>query len=87
MTLIISNNAQGTPEWFKDRLGKATGSKASVICSKGRTKVTESTTRENYRYQLALERINGVSGEVEFTNRHIERGKELEEWARKSYEL
>ena len=87
MNLIISNNTQGTQEWLNDRLGKATGSKASIIISKGRTKGTESITRRNYKYQLAIERITNVCGELEFTNRHIERGKELENIARRVYEI
>jgi hypothetical protein len=87
MNLIISNHVQGSLEWHEDRLGKATGSKASIITSKGKTKGSESITRKNYKYQLALERITRVLGETPFTNKHLERGKELEKYARMFYEL
>lgn len=85
--MIISNHEQGTPEWISDRLGLATGSKADVITSKSRTKGAESTQRRNYRFQLALERIIGKSGEKQFSNDHMERGKELEKFARMAYEI
>lgn len=85
--LIISSNEQGTPEWFKDRLGKVTGSKADAVVAKGRTKGSESTTKRNYKFQLALERITGQVVENDFTNKHMERGKELEKFARMAYEV
>jgi hypothetical protein len=85
--MIISNNPQRSPEWFADRLGKATGSKADVITAKGKTKGTESTQRRNYRFQLALERITGKSCEKQFSNEHTERGNELEKFARMAYEI
>lgn len=85
--MIISNHQQGTPEWLSDRIGLATGSKADVITAKGRTKGSESTQRRNYRFQLALERITGKSCEKHFTNDHMERGKELEKFARMAYEI
>lgn len=85
--LLISNYDQGTPEWFADRLGKATGSKANAILAKAKTKSGESTVRRNYRFQLALERVTRKPVELSFTNSHIERGKELEKFARMAYEI
>ena len=73
--LIISEHEQRTPKWFADRLGKATGSNASAILAKGKTKGSESTTRRNYRFQLALERITNQSNESDFTNSHMQRGR------------
>lgn len=84
--LIISNHEQGTPEWFADRLGKATGSNASAVTAKGKTKGTEATTRRNYRFQLALERITGKPTEAMYKNAHMERGNELERFARMAHE-
>lgn len=85
--LIISSHEQGTPEWFADRLGKATGSNASAITAKGKTKGTEATTRRNYRFQLALERITGKPTEPMYKNAHMERGNELEKFARMAHEI
>jgi len=85
--LIISANEQGTPEWFVDRLGKATGSNASAVIAQGRTKGSEATTRRNYRFQLSLQRITKKISEENFTNKHIERGNELEKFARMAYEI
>jgi hypothetical protein len=87
MKLIISNNAQGTQEWLNDRLGKATGSKASAIVSRGRSKGSDSIIRHKYKLQLALERITGVSQERDFSNKHMERGNGLEGRARQTYEV
>jgi len=85
--LIISSHEQGTPEWFADRLGKATGSNASAIMAKGKTKGTEAVTRRNYRFQLALERITGKPTVEMYKNSHMERGNELERFARMSHEI
>lgn len=85
--LIISSHEQGTPEWFADRLGKATGSNASAITAKGKTKGSESTTRRNYRFQLALERITGQPTVEMYKNSHMERGNELEKFARMAHEI
>ena len=85
--LIISEHEQRTPKWFADRLGKATGSNASAILAKGKTKGSESTTRRNYRFQLALERITNQSNESDFTNSHMQRGIEVEPFARMAYEV
>jgi putative phage-type endonuclease len=87
MMLIISQHEQKTPEWYADRLGKATGSHAQEIQAKGKTKGTEATTRKNYKFQLALERITRKIPEDTFTNKHIERGNELEKFARMAYEI
>jgi hypothetical protein len=48
---------QRTPEWFAARLGKATGSRISDIVA--RTKSGYSTSRENYLYELVVERMTG----------------------------
>ena len=85
--LIISSHEQGTPEWFADRLGKATGSNASALTAKGKTKGTEATTRRNYRFQLALERITGKPTVEMYKNAHMERGNELERFARMAHEI
>ena len=87
MSLIISTHPQGSPEWLNDRLGRATGSRAADILAKGKTKGSESTTRRNYRFQLALERVTGKQQGQVFVNEHMARGTELEPFARQAYEL
>lgn len=70
---------QQTDEWFKLRAGKLTGSNASAIgnCGAGLDSYCFSTIAEKYS-----------SGEYEaYTNRHTERGNELEPLARSMYEL
>jgi putative phage-type endonuclease len=49
---------QRSPEWFAMRAGCATGSMITAVLAEGAGK-EEATTRRNYRYQLALERITG----------------------------
>ena len=85
--LVISNHEQGSPEWFVDRLGKATGSNANAITAKGKTKGSEAVTRRNYRFQLALERITGQPTVEMYKNSHMDRGNELERFARMSHEI
>ena len=87
MTLIICQAEQGTPEWLADRLGKATGSKADTILAEGKTKGSESKTRKDYIYQLALERITGKIIENVKVNEHMARGTALEPEARALYEM
>lgn len=70
---------QGTPEWFEARLGIPTASEFATVMAKG-----EGKTRRRYLLKLAGEVI---TGEVEdsYTNAHMERGKVMEEDARKMY--
>lgn len=83
---VLSEHEQGTDGWRQDRAGKATSSNAACILAKGKTKGTEAVTRRNYRYRLALERVTGRVIESDFTNKHLERGNELEPFARLAYE-
>lgn len=78
MTII-----QGSPEWFEQRMGKATASRISDILAK--TKTGYSTSRENYSVELALERITGKRQEF-FTNDAMKWGTETEPLARAAYE-
>lgn len=85
MRYIVSEHAQGTPEWLQDRAGKATGSKAAVIRSflkDGR----ESAARRDYRIELALERLTGQAAEQEFITKEMQRGTEQEPYARMAFE-
>ncbi|MBP7118488.1 YqaJ viral recombinase family protein [Candidatus Woesebacteria bacterium] len=73
------NIEQGSPEWHAIRLGRMTASKAQAIGNVGKG-------LESYIYEMLAEKYS--SGENEqYTNKHIERGNELEEVARSIYEM
>ena len=79
---------QGTAEWFELRKGLATGSHFVEVMAEGKGK-QEAVTRRNYRMKLALEIATGkvLSNVYGFSsNKHTERGKELEPFARMAYE-
>lgn len=79
----MSNVIQGSPEWFEQRMGKATASRIADITTK--TKTGFSTSRENYCVELALERITGKRQES-FSNDAMKWGTETEPLARAAYE-
>ena len=85
--IIIKDFEQGSPEWFAARCGIPTASGFDkIICKDKKGGWTQSKQREKYMYQLAGERITGVSTDS-YSNEHMERGKILEEEARQFYEL
>lgn len=75
--------AQGSPEWFLQRLGKVTASRVADVIAK--TKTGYSTSRENYCVELALERITGARQES-YSNDAMKWGTETEPLARAAYE-
>jgi putative phage-type endonuclease len=79
----MSDVEQGTPEWFKQRCGKATASRISDIVAK--TKTGYSTSRTNYMAQLVVERMTNQVAES-YTNAAMEHGIENEPFARAAYE-
>lgn len=74
--------AQGTDEWFQQRLGKVTASRISDVIAKTKTGV--STSRQNYLVQLVSERLTGKKGES-FVNQAMLDGIERESAARELY--
>lgn len=70
---------QNTPEWLQLRIGKFTASDAQAIASNGKG-------LETLVFEKAAEILTGKQKE-EYTNADIERGNDLEEMARNSYEL
>ena len=76
--------AQGSPEWFLQRLGKCTASRVADVIAK--TKTGYSTSRENYRIELALERLTGQRQES-YTNGAMQWGTDNEPEARLAYEF
>ena len=75
--------AQGTPEWFAQRLGHVTASRMSDVLAKG--KAGEAATRQKYRMQIIAERVSGCVAES-FTSAAMEWGTEQEKFARIRYE-
>lgn len=82
---LLSDAPQGSDEWRAARLGRATGSHAAEIQSKGKGNA-EAVGRRNYRFQLVCERLTGQVAESTFSNRHMERGQEKEPYARMAHE-
>ena len=80
----IVNCEQRSPEWFQARLGIPTTSEYKLVVAKGKGK-DESKGRRKYLFQLAGEVITGESSG--FTNRHMERGIEMEAEARDRYQF
>lgn len=79
---------QGTPEWRQVRIGKVTGSKVTVVMSKGTRGKEEAVGRYKYRLKLALERLSGVEQHDDVYENHSMRwGTEHEPDARIAYEL
>ena len=79
MAVEVFDCEQGSPEWFKARLGIPTASEFSAVKAKG-----EGKTRRTYMMKLIGEILTGESME-NFSNSHTERGKEMEPDARNLY--
>ena len=75
---------QGSPEWFKARLGKISGSRLGDVMRK--TKWGESTYKEKLRIELAIERITGKSASNVVMNQAMRDGVEREPDARALFE-
>lgn len=74
---------QGSPEWFEARLGIPTASEFSTVMAKGKDGGA-SKTRADYLNKLAGEILTGEPMES-YSNNFMERGKELEDEARRLY--
>jgi hypothetical protein len=74
---------QGSKEWLELRLGKVTASRITDVLAKGKS--GEALTREDYRYELVVQRLTGDPGES-FTNAAMEWGTTTEPQARIVYE-
>jgi len=79
----IINCEQGTPEWHAARCGVPSASNFDrIITLDGKP----SKQRQKYLYQLAGEKITGTAEEI-YQNEAMQRGKQLEDEARKLYEM
>ncbi len=77
-------SAQGTPEWFAERLGRVTASRVADVVA--RTKTGWGTSRANYMAQLIAERLTGEPQES-YTNAAMQWGIDQEPLARAAYEF
>ena len=75
---------QRSEDWFRLRLGRLTGSRASDMLAT--IKSGEAAARRDYRTQLVVERLTGSPQEDGFTSKDMQRGVELEPIARAAYE-
>ncbi len=73
----IIDCVQGTDEWKQARAGRVTGSKASCMFM-GK----ETAGRNDYILQLALERLTGQIDDGGYVSAEMQRGTELEAYAR-----
>lgn len=73
---------QRTPEWFGERLGKATASRIADVIA--RTKSGPSASRANYAAELVAERLTGSRVEG-FTSAAMQHGIDTEAEARAAY--
>lgn len=75
---------QNDPAWYEARIGRFTASNMSMIISPlGK----QSTSVEKYVTQIIAEIITGKAEENAFTNKHMERGKTMEEEAADYYSM
>lgn len=76
---------QGTPEWLQCRLGIPTASEFATVMAKGRGG-GDSKTLMTYMLKLLGERLTGEPA-YQYTNEHMERGKQMEAEARDMYDF
>lgn len=83
----IDCGGQGTERWFEARLGHLTASRIANAIGKAKRESTgELQARKNLKLELAVERVTGKTSE-HFVSEWMERGRELEDLARATYEL
>jgi len=74
---------QGTPEWHQARLGRVTASRVADIMAT--TKSGPAASRKNYMMELLCQRLTG-NREESYINAAMQRGTDLEPFARIAYE-
>jgi hypothetical protein len=82
---IVSEHPQGTPGWFKDRLGFVTGSVVKAVFAT--IKSGEAAARADLRVDLCLQLITGDVPEQGFKSLEMIWGTEKEPLARLAYEM
>jgi exodeoxyribonuclease (lambda-induced) len=77
---------QGSPAWLEHRCGKITASRVGDAIAVLKRKEGESAARAKYRLELITERLTGLATD-HYVSSDMERGTELEPYARASYEV
>lgn len=77
---------QGSPEWYACRLGIPTASEADVVIAQRGPRGGEPKGRRTYMLKLIGELMTGKP-KIDFQNGHMDRGKEMEDEARRWYEM
>lgn len=85
MNIVMHDCEQGSPEWYRCRMGMPTASEFATVLAKGKNG-GESLTRSRYMRTLAGEILTGEVADS-YTNAHMERGKAMEAEARAFYEF
>jgi hypothetical protein len=83
MTLEIFDCEQGSPEWFACRMGIPTASEFKTLLSVKKD-AKDKVTRQTYMRKLAGEILTGEPMDS-YSNSYMERGKDLEDEARRAY--
>lgn len=83
MTVQIFDCEQGSGEWYAARMGIPTASEFATLIAVNKD-AKDKKTRTTYMRKLAGELLTGEPMEA-YTNAHMERGKEMEDEARKAY--
>ena len=82
---MIVDCEQGGSEWLQMRCGAVTASRMSDVLAKRKDK-TEAAPRANYRKELVIERLTGLTAD-HFVTKWMEEGTYNEPLARAAYEL
>lgn len=77
--------AQGSDDWFAQRIGKVTASRLNDVMATLKSG-GEAATRKNYRAQLIAERLTGTKADS-FSNSAMQWGTDNEPIARANYEI
>jgi hypothetical protein len=80
-------NPQGTDGWKLDRAGHVTASQIANVRMKPKKNGSECVGRRNYKAQIVAEILSGKPCESSFFSPDMQRGQELEQYARAAYEV
>jgi putative phage-type endonuclease len=82
--MIIEGLDQQSPEWLAMRVGMCTASRVADAIAKLKRKDGEAAKRRDYKWELVLERLTGLTAE-HFVSEPMKWGMDFEPLARKRY--
>ncbi len=88
--MIVYDHPQGSPEWKQSRCGRITASMFKVARERlkaGPNKGDFTEAAKDYAFRVAFERISGELMDEGYTTWQMERGHELEPYARYVHEI